>query len=517
MKKIAIFIISALVFMACEDPNEGNIEPTVSGYPIATWLDQNPEEFSEWVNLLIHADLYSTMNLSKDYTAFVPDNDAVVAYLREKGYESVESIPKADAVVLIKFHTIAGVKYEYDKFTNGVLPDTTASGDNLSLRFGEEAQVFVNGVAEVKDTDLPVTNGVLHSLKAVLHPVTSTIWETVNTSEYSIMAEALTLTGYDELLNTVRLGNLRVQYTLLAVPNTVFNAEGINSVTELISELEAGDDYTNVDNALNKFVAYHIFDQLWDQSQFSTFSGQEASKNIPPMAKGELINVSLQNMALYFNYDASTEKGISIVAADLSAKNGLLQVLDNPMFLHVPAQATVIWELTDYAQIAEFTSDYRKSNLSETKNVVLDPDKVDFFEWETIIAPNRFNAVKYSAYRNTEGQWWFMNHDGLTLQLRAYGWIQATTPTIVKGEYEIKVQHYSKSGSSKTGNINIIIDGVSIGSDVPTLGYSSTTPDIYKTTVGKVNFVETGTHTFRILQTDNSEIYLDYIEFTPID
>lgn len=514
MKKITILIFSVLLLISCDDPNKDNMLPPLEVLPIGTYLEQNPEEFSEWAALLKHANLNTTMNLNATYTAFVPTNEAVGKYLSENGYASVEAIPKDEAELLVKYHTIKGKAYTQNDLSAGLLNDTTVSGDYLSIEYKES--VYVNGIARIKDLDLKVSNGSLHSIEAVLPPVWATIWDKINSTEYSIMAKAIELTGYSEQLSALRDGTKKIRYTLFVVPNSVFKDNEIDDVDDLISTIGADADYTNTENALNKYVAYHIFNQQWDVSQLLKFTGTNYTKNISPIAEGELVNVSIQGMRMYINYRAEDETGISITEPNVNTKNGILHVLDDPMFVYVPDMASVIWELTDYTELSRITN-YRKSGLKTTSQTYLEADKYTSYKWETATADRMNTSVRYNAFQTTDVRYAFINYDGLELSLRLYGWIEMKSPTIVKGKYKVNLFHYSASASSQGGKITVSLDDNFIGGEVALNGFSSTTPRVDTTTLGTIEFETTTSHTLRILQTDTQTIFLDYIEFVPVD
>ena len=134
--KILYLFVAVAMLSACNDNLEDSTFTISEEVPAATWLKENG--YSQWVSLLEYTNLYSTINLNAgDYTLFVPNNEAVNAYLSENNYPSVSSINMDYAKLLVKYHTIAGNQYSQVDFTNDVLPDTTATGDRLTVTFDE--------------------------------------------------------------------------------------------------------------------------------------------------------------------------------------------------------------------------------------------------------------------------------------------------------------------------------------------------------------------------------------------
>ena len=101
--------------------------------PAASYMEANSSTYSLWVDLLNYTGLFNTVNLKMDYTCFVPDNDAMSAFLQKKGISSVQGLNKEEAANLVRYHTIASLQYTSSDFSDGMFPDSTASGDYLSL------------------------------------------------------------------------------------------------------------------------------------------------------------------------------------------------------------------------------------------------------------------------------------------------------------------------------------------------------------------------------------------------
>lgn len=531
MKKYLNIIILLAFIYACKDPYQENITPAYEYYPIATYMAMD-SSFSQWVGLLQYTSLFNTMNLSADYTCFVPDDDAMNAYLQEKGVSAVDKLPLDEAIYLVKYHTIPGTEYSQSLFNNGVLADTTATGDYLSIEIREGGlnAIYVNGEARIKHPDVEATNGVIHVIDKVLTPVTQTIWEKTDAPAYTIFSEAVQKTGYAEMLNTIYqnesngetgvVTRRKKYYTLFVVSDEIYKNYGITSVAGLAASLgETGSDYTSTSNALNRYVAYHILDQQLDFAALATFSDDATSKNIETVAPNELINISENNDELYINYDDETGTYATILVENISAKNGVIHEVSSPMTIITPPVTTVIWELTDYSDVASLFPDiYRKSTVPSTTTEYIEPGAVSCYSWAAIPSSFNDNSVAYMvAYKNDAVRYEMVNYDCLYLSLGLYGWIEMESPAIIKGTYKVEVSFYSIAATSESGKFLVIMDGNYLGSEIVTHGLSSTKSSIVKKTIGEVTFDETTTHTFRLLAGDDTGIYIDYIEFEPVN
>ncbi len=532
MKKILLLIALVVVVVSCQDPYEEDITPAYEYYPLATYMEMDTT-FSHWVELLKYADLFNTLNINASYTCFVPNDAAMESYFAKNNYSGVEDLTVEDAKYLVKYHTIVGSEYPQSLFDNGVIPDTTATGDFLSIEIREGGlnAIYVNGEARIATLDVEATNGIMHVIENVLTPVTEPIWGTLSSSEYGLFKEALQLTGYSEMLNTISVEEVnpengetvkyKMYYTVFAIPDSIFVRHEITSISDLTTWLgESETDYTDEGNALNRFMAYHILDQQLDFASLATFSDDETSKNISTLATNELINVSEISDKLFLNFDIdSLELAVRIIKENISTKNGMIHAIDNLMPVVVPPITTVTWELTDYSDMASLVSSiYRKSGVTSTTAHYFSPGELTSLEWEAIPASRNSSSVAYMvANKNDAVRYEMLNYDGLYLDLGLYGWIEMNTPAIIKGTYSMKVTYYSVAAATQYGSFLNILDGEYVGNEIITHGASTTTTSIRTTTIDEVTFDETTTHTLRILAGDDNGILIDYIQFVPVN
>ena len=530
MNKLAIITLLFALLYACVDPYENNITPAYEQYPIATYM-QIDSSYTQWVALLKYTDLFNTMNLGANYTCFVPTDSAMNLFLQQKGIGSVKELDFDQAVYLVKYHTIPGAKYPQSLFDNGVMADTTATGDYLSIdiRAGGLNSIYINEEARIKILDIEATNGIIHVIDKVLTPVTETIWQTIDNSAYSIFKEAVELTGYADLLNTTTVSqansetgsslHLKKYFTLFAVPDEIYQNYSITSVNDLINLVEeTGNNYTEPDNMLNKYIAYHILNQQLDFAALATFNNG-TSKNIQTLATNELINISEGDEQLLINdVDSLGTYTTTIVKENVSTKNGVIHDVSTPMVIVSPPMTTVQWELTDYSDLASlFSTVYRKSTVTSTYGNYIVPGEVNCYKWAAIPSSNDEKSVAYLvANKNDAVAYEMVNYDCLYLDLGLYGWVEMQSPSIIKGTYTMKISYYSLAAATEVGKFLVIWDNNYIGSEISTHGKSTTKTQIAETTIGEVTFDETTTHTLRILAGDDRSIYLDYIEFIPV-
>lgn len=529
MKKIlAIIIVIAAILSSCEDPYaDSAYSASADVLPAASYLDKTDSlNVNLWVELLRHTDLFNTLNLQANYTCFVPNNKAVEAYLNKKGVSKVSELNIDDAKLLVRYHTIKGTKYSSVDFQEGLIPDTTATGDYLSTSFSSVGgAILVNMEATVTKT-IQVTNAYVHIVNTVLTPVTETLWDKLQNPDFTIFKEAVELTGLREMLNTIvkmeegasgQLLQRKYRYTLFAVPNSIFIANGINDITALKSYLNAASDYTMASNELNKYVTYHLVNQQISYSVLSAFAADDKvrSKNINTMAPNQLINISDLSNVLYINYNQASAQGTKLSQINLNCKNGVMHVVDGIMPIESPKPTKVQWELTAYPEIGAAIPSYRVTPGNSTYTYYLLNNA--FESYVTLTVPDSRQGLAYVLANKNEAELKkSIYSDYLIVSLGMFGWVEMQSPAIVAGKYNVFIEHYNFKGAEKQGKLSFIIDGNYIGGQITTNGNSKTSDKFTKTLIGQLEFSETTTHKLRILAGDTFSSYLDCLTFEPI-
>lgn len=531
MKKYILLYILGAVLFSCNDPYEGTTFTAYEDYPISKYLDTHPEDFSLWVELLKFTDLYNTFNLYESYTAFVPNNKAMQHYLDSFGYASVSDIGLADADYLVKYHTLYNKVLMQAEFTNGVIETPTVTDDNLTITYREGGinDIYVNDYAHIAEFDVEVINGVIHVLDDVLVPEVATIYTKLGDADYSIMKAAVDATGYDDLLSTISVEDVdedgfpiikRYYYTLFAVSDDVYNAMGINSFQDLASELGADPTYMQATNPVNKYVAYHILSQINASDVLGTFEEGQTSKNINTLADKELINLSSSETGmLQINYNEQDGSSTSITKADISCKNGIMHDVDTWMPVTTPPTTTVDWDLANYADLAAIC-DYFQSDRplggSGTYRKEVPMDEVAAYQWSSVPVTKE-GVITYVNNRNNDGvRFTTLYHDHLRISTGAGGWVEITSPVLVKGTYKVSLQYVSYLGTGTNGNMQCYMDGEKLGASFFVSNTSSERLNS-KVLTESITFESTDSHVLRVVGLDDSELRLDYIKFEPIN
>lgn len=531
MKKLRplYFLMLLIGLGACEDPYQDSTFTAYEDLPISLLLESQPERFSLWVELMQHGDMYNTLNLKDSYTVFVPSNEGMQQYLEENNWDKVSDMSPEDAAYLVKYHTIHSALISQSQFENGVINDRNATDDNLSIEFREGGlnAIYVNGLSRISELDVVATNGIVHVLEEVLVPVRATIWDKIQADRFSIFREAVQLTGQADLLHTITEEGLdsqgnpvqyRIRMTAFAVPNEVYAAHGINSLGDLVTVLGVEDEgYLESSNKLNQYISYHLLSQLRSFSDLGEFPEGETAKNINTLASNEVINISDQAGQLVLNFDRESEEGVGFMEPNVNCKNGVVHIMDSWMPLFTPEQVTVLWDLTDYADLQALCDQYQNSSLNSTYTRTINQEEVSCYRWKS--TPEfRSNVVSYRNNRGADGIWYqdALNHDHLRLDLGPSGWIEMDTPVLIKGSYEVTMVYLSYTKSSNTGYLQCSMDGKRLGSQWP-VSNSKYDRKLERRMTSSFTFEETKSHTLRIVAVDGELLTLDHIRFTPKD
>lgn len=510
MKKI-LYLLSAILitFASCGDSFDSSYAEDAEMLPAATYMDTDETHaMSLWVDLLRYTKMYSTMNLNNSYTCFVPDNDAFKAYLDSKKVSSVDQLDMEEAVLLVRYHTIAGKKYSSVDFEDGLVADSTASGDYLSTSFLENGgMVRINMEASIKNT-VQVTNGYIHTIDAMLTPVDAPIWgELQKTGNYSIISQALKNAGIDEILNSPIKSH---KYTLFAVPDAVYAKAGISNVSDLMKYIGAKDT-----DGLTQYLMYHLVDQQLSYSTLSDFAQDDKvrSKNYNTMAEYQLINVSEVNKTLLLNYNKSEEAGVKLTQINKNCKNGVIHTIDGVMPVAIPQPSVFKWDFTDYSELT-IIPNYRTTPGTNSSTYPIF-EELQCYQWQSV-PEFRLGLAYYIPAKGDAVRTKALNKDYLMLSLGDYGWVEMESPAILAGKYKVYLEHFNPKAAEKAGRLSFILDDNYLGSQIATIGASAKTDQFLKTQIGEVDFSTTMKHKLRILAGDNQSAYIDCLTFEPI-
>ena len=111
MKKFPIILVALMAicsFVACVD-NDDDVPMNYyqsKKVTAAGFLEDNTEQFSEFIAILKRTPYFSMLSTYGTYTLFAPTNDAIGRYLQRSGYQHVDNIPTETCDTLARTHII---------------------------------------------------------------------------------------------------------------------------------------------------------------------------------------------------------------------------------------------------------------------------------------------------------------------------------------------------------------------------------------------------------------------------
>lgn len=265
--------------------------------------------------------LSSVLTSRGNYTLFVPTNEALNTFIHDKlEVNSIDELTDEQKKT-IAYNCIIDngdqSAYELSDFpANGTTFNIATLDDRrLSSTQKNDGDYYINSESKVLTSNIEASNGMIHIVDHVIYPTSESVPEVIAIApNMRIMAQLLKATGWAEKLkartdledeyvrtNANRIGTKelfegqggkfpfmekrRIRYTAFIEPDEVLNQEwGIpmpdyddhtgeiknwNEILNVIKERcakalpaeegeEQSDDITNEDNAVNKFVAYHL-------------------------------------------------------------------------------------------------------------------------------------------------------------------------------------------------------------------------------------------------------------------
>jgi uncharacterized surface protein with fasciclin (FAS1) repeats len=129
---VALLIFASQAMVSCSDEPSGENYYTFTGEMVSDYLDNRPELYSEFTEILHRSGLYGMMATYGTYTCFAPTNAAVDSYLREHGYSSVADLSKEECDTLSWNHIISETYFTTD-LSDGNIPTENMNGRFLTF------------------------------------------------------------------------------------------------------------------------------------------------------------------------------------------------------------------------------------------------------------------------------------------------------------------------------------------------------------------------------------------------
>lgn len=475
-----IILAGIMLWTSCEtELGEIYKDPTKEQAYSYLKIEDNKEEFSTLVEAMDKSGLSGMMNSYGTYTLFAPSNSGFETYFAKEGITGLDDMDSISIRELLVYHIL-----NKERLTNDMSPgfssDTTALGSYLVYDMSQgDGAIHVNTKSKMYLVDRRVTNGVVHHVQNVLIPPTFTIWQKVNGDPaFSIFKAALVETGHDETANHVDLkkGKLNTTYTFFAETDAVYQAAGINSLTDLKNELAAHDF------ELGEFIEYHII--KGKKLQGAIFSFMIQNEGLVTL-NGKSINANI-DFGLVFNQwweSNGTHHATRLVdeESDLFAKNGVLHSMDQVLFIPEDLELEPIIRQCEYGII--FNENTQKYEVDEDSLANWTPGTNVYLESQNQLL--RYDAIQKSNY------------------------ISFKLERIIPGRYNIILGYEANAAFAK---LQLYVDGSPLGEEID-LTEANEAGEVL---IGQMEFLVVNDHQFKFKHLINGDGLYDYIKLEPV-
>jgi uncharacterized surface protein with fasciclin (FAS1) repeats len=495
-----IFLISLILLMlsGCEEKEIQRWEDRSTEQQITQYITARDSIYSEFKKAMDIGNMSSLLSTRGPYTLFLPDDEAMYAYYAKEGINSIEDKDSVYWRNVVLNHIIPGI-YKTGDIPPGSIPQTNGLGDFLiaDVEFvDEQGYLIINKESFVTDENEETANGIVHRINKVIDIVTETTAEILDeTGSYQIFVEGLKRTGIIDTLNkiTVPYGkvDVRTRYTLLAVPDSVYNQEGIADIDDLIERFDDKvGELTDIENGFYRYMDYHCLEG-------THFTSTILGATYPTISRESLVNIISEGLIFKINPDPETEEYTEIIMqkSNIPAKNGAIHTINTILEISELPPETIHVEMTEFPDIMALDC-FR----TEIRNFTSDGQNTfEKIKWKT--AP-------YLQYYYKPGE--PCSYNDCIIMAEGYWEVEATIPKIKKGKYEIIIRF--KTGGNRA-NLAVYVDGVRKDEVIilnEGFGYSDFP-------IFDVDWETTTEHTFKLKTVTPGIVMWDYIEFRPIN
>ena len=307
-KVIALFLFIS-IFSSCSNNDDDTTIKTNTIVDVA--VNNN---LSSLVAAVTKAELVATLSSAGPFTVLAPTNEAFAAFLEEKGFNSLNDVPKDVITQILLNHVIDGSLKSTDLTTGyaNTKAISAASDTPMSIHINTDGGVTFNGTSQVSIPNVSADNGTVHVVDKVIDLPTIVTFATAD-ANFSILVEALTREAsynYVEILSTPN-GTEPAPFTVFAPVNSAFvsllDELDLTALSEVPTATLTTTLYTHVVASANVLAS-----SLSDNMPISTLGG------------GLTVNLSSEEATL----TDSGSRVSKIIATDVQANNGVIHAID---------------------------------------------------------------------------------------------------------------------------------------------------------------------------------------------
>ncbi len=321
---------SVLSFTACEDDPEPMPVPDETE-TIVDIAAANPD-FSTLVTAVGEAGLVEALSQDGPLTVFAPTNAAFEDFLEANNLQAGELLANPDLDDILTYHVVNG-EVTSAEVTPG--PVTTLNENQFYVSEDPDGNLWINGNAQIVQTDISADNGVIHVLDYVITAPDMDIAEIAIASteseepEFTQLVAALVRADLADAVSGDMADDLTVFAPTDAAFEALYDALGVSGVDEIPVDL------------LTDVLLYHVV----PARAFSQDLRDGA--NLPTLLDGQELTVDLENLQI-------NESGLIAEALNIHATNGVIHAIDQVILPAADDEASARIELTNDGAAAYF-------------------------------------------------------------------------------------------------------------------------------------------------------------------
>ena len=336
-KKILLVVVALFSLLAVVPTFAQDAAPKTIAEIVVESAGAATPEFSTLLAAVSAADpavleTLSNAELDPKVTVFAPTDAAFAALAEELGEEAFAAVladPEALTNILL-YHVTEGEVMAEDvvgALTTfaGAFSAPALNGQSIDVTLTEEGGVMVDG-ANVVQTDIVASNGVIHVIDAVILPETRTIAEIVTEMAGDMEAPQfktlLAAVGAADPAVLATLSDPEAELTVFAPTDDAFAAVPADTLSAVLADQPT----------LTNILLYHVIpSKVFSYSILS----DEAMLTAATSEEGLSVDSALEGAALVVKAAVDEETGLSVmvneantVARDIDAANGVIHVID---------------------------------------------------------------------------------------------------------------------------------------------------------------------------------------------
>ncbi len=486
-------------------------------FSIASYIEENQDDYSEFWKIIEVTNSFDALNSynpdGEGFTFFLPTDAGIDQYIANSmTYSSLDDL-LADpqfCMALVRYHLV-NKAIRSTELPYGVLPDSTASGDYLTIgiEVTEDTSIYrVNNLAAISERNIEVSNGYIHVVDQMLEPIVFSSFDwLLNNPQFSIMASMFELTGLKDTMGIYRTSPDGVltknAYTVLAEPDSIYLKAGIENIDDLVQLYGTpGMEADDPKNGIYQFAAYHILEGVY------FLDGMTGSRNYNTYAVAPVtitsgydieINIGVDTFQTIYSENDTTYIDYILPLynhSNINTKTGAIHAINQVMEFFVPNIKPVYFQFYEEPEI------YEVRNISGTYEFV-DKDLFHYITWE---GPDEIVWFKSSGSELKSSNGDYLEIDGdFTLDY--------VIPKVLPGVYEMQLR--VEATYARNSTIEVFLDGNKIGSNYNLTSGGTTTNPYYTIKLGIVEFTRYEEHTIGIQSLIPGRFNWDWVSFIP--